>query len=85
MSGHPARGVCLGGNFQHAFGQSEEEKIGRISENIESEHIPVLHGLMSAFWESGRKQSATFAYWDDFLRGATVLLHMLHAEREGCF
>lgn len=61
------------------------EKAQVPAKELEDEDMPALMTTIEEFRAVGRSQSETFAYWDNFLAGGDVLLHMFRAEREGNF
>ena len=74
-------------DLQHAFRSSNPDtpktSVGELMED--GIDLNTLMGDMNKFIAEGRAQSKTFAYWDDFMKGVRVLLHMLRAERDGMF
>ena len=57
-----------------------KEIIGEIKE-----HLPDIEEQISEFRDIGRSQSATFAYWGNFIESIDTLLHLLRAEHDADF
>ena len=50
-----------------------------------SPNLSAFQEIITKFRAHGREKSETFLYWDNFLQGADILLHLLRAERSGDF
>ena len=72
-------------NLCNAISINDFDKAQVLANELEDEDIPALMTVLEEFRAVGRAESKTFAYWDNFLIGGDVLLHMLRAEREGNF
>ena len=55
------------------------------AQELMANNLSAIMNAMKEFTVVGQAQSTTFTYWDDFMKGARVLLHMLRAEKDGMF
>ena len=53
-----------------------------VARGLMDRHVPEEAEVIVEFLAVGREQSATFAFWADFMEGAQVLLHLFRAEKE---
>ena len=72
-------------DIQQAFGIRNKELATELIEEFESNHLRNVTEVFELFRDVGRKQSATFAYWDTFVNGTDILLQLLRAEKDGDF
>lgn len=72
-------------DIQQAFGIRNKELATELIEEFESNHLRNVTQVFELFRDVGRKQSATFAYWDTFVNGTDILLQLLRAEKDGDF
>jgi hypothetical protein len=71
--------------LRDAFTAKDVMSATRIVNEIENEHLHTITHAIEDFRKVGREQSETFAFWDTFLHGGDILLHILRAEREANF
>ena len=64
--------------------ERDDANLRTIYADIASQVSRVMETI-SKFKEYGRKQSATFAYWDNFLDAIGILLRLMRADREANF
>ena len=75
----------LAKEIQNAFETGDRESAITLTKQLESEYMEPLQVLQQEFTKVGSAQSATFAYWETFIKGGNILLRLLRAEREGLF
>ena len=66
------------------FQEQDKEVLKKVYRNAES-RIPVVLDVLPQFKQDGKKQSATFAFWDSFLEAVAILLRLLRADGEADF
>ena len=72
-------------DLAHAFSMNNTDITSSAVDEIVDEHLGNISEALIEFRTAGRESSATFKFWDDFMEGAKVLLHLIRAEREGNF
>ena len=68
--------------LREAISETNEEVSKRLLKDIESKTSAFCTELNS-LREIGRKESATFAFWDEFIEMVEILLRFIRADREG--
>ena len=72
-------------DLAHAFSMNNKDITYSAVDEIVDEHLGNISEALIEFRTAGRESSATFKFWDDFMEGAKVLLHLIRTEREGNF
>ena len=71
--------------LQQAFNPLSQENAQIIASSIEQEHLAEVQEIIAEFQEEGSKTSETFAYWNKYMEGSDVLLHLMRSERDADF
>ena len=71
--------------FKQAFAAQKTDVMAELATELEEGPIPGIQVFVEEFKAVGRQQSETFTFWDNFSKGAAMLLRLLRSEREGCF
>ena len=68
--------------LREAVGRNDEEVCRQLLQDIERQSS-VISTELNALRENGRRESATFGYWDEFIDMVEILLLFIRADREG--
>ena len=68
--------------LREAFTTNEKDVCKVVLNDIENQSSAITEEL-SELRENGRKESATFGFWDEFIDMVEILLRFIRAEREG--
>ena len=71
--------------LQQAFNPVSQENAQIIASSIEQDHLAEVQEIITEFQEEGSKSSKTFAYWNKYMEGSNVLLHLMRSERNADF
>ena len=71
--------------LQAALDAKDLKEAMQTAQELEQDHLSTVQEAIEDFQKVGREQSETFAFWNNFLYGSDILLHLLRAEREANF